>query len=60
MEVEKRTLEERAKTAKLIAELRELQRQLHEANVQLANAAEDNAKLEELLRKLSVAKGAEQ
>lgn len=58
-EIEKRTREERAKTAKLAAELRVLQSQLHEANLKLADAAENNAKLEERLRILSGAKGAE-
>jgi hypothetical protein len=58
-DIEKRTLEERAKTAKLAAELRVLQNEMHEANLKLADAAENNAKLEERLRRLSGAKGTE-
>ncbi|GEM_PF-2592439 len=59
-EVAKRTLEERAKTAALVKELRQLQDQMFRATRDLANAAENNAVLEERLRKLSGAKGAEQ
>jgi hypothetical protein len=58
-DIEKRTFEERAKTAKLAAELRVLQNEMHEANLKLADAAENNAKLEERLRRLSGAKGTE-
>ena len=56
-EVVTRIGKERAATKLRIGELRELQDQLHRALVELAGAAETNAKLEQSLRQKSGAKG---
>lgn len=58
-EVQSRIVQERAVTAKRVAELRQLQQELHRALVELADAAETNARLEQRLRQLSGAKGAQ-
>lgn len=59
VKVEKQIVQDRAATAKRVAELRELQQQLHRALVELADAAEANAQLADSIRRLSGVKGAQ-